>query len=465
MGLATRAVLSFLFAMLSLTVTAATAQPCQRPWTPGWMRVTPGVCEATLSWEPVASATRYTICLGNQSTEIGTTTETTFRLTDPLFRPQMCYVFAVNDCGRSEYPTGALFTPTQGRAPRTTNLVATRDQCDRIVLSFRLEAALESGESLRLWRSPTSSLVDAIAFRQIGPGGPWNLTDTAPLPGFDTWYWVESVSPHCGSSFTGPVMGRVLRLDVPPDALIATDGTLCDGVFLTWSHGTCPARFRVLRGTSAEIGTAVVISPPEGLSFGQFIDTTAQPGVRHWYWVLAFAGPWVGPPGGPVPGERMESGSVLISPRHEWFFPVWQSGTELTAIMTFDFWGAISYQYQWRKNGTPLVDGDRISGANGRYLQIDPMRDEDLGLYDVVVTTACGITTSPALPLRWDSPSTCPPCAADYNQDGGVDGADVEAFYTDWESGAQCADMNLDGAVDGQDVEGFFRSWGFTSCS
>ena len=50
-------------------------------------------------------------------------------------------------------------------------------------------------------------------------------------------------------------------------------------------------------------------------------------------------------------------------------------------------------------------------------------------------------------------------CVGDYNQDGGVDGADIESFFIDWESGEAAADVNQDGGVDGGDVEFFFVRW------
>ncbi|MBS0195760.1 MAG: proprotein convertase P-domain-containing protein [Planctomycetes bacterium] len=53
----------------------------------------------------------------------------------------------------------------------------------------------------------------------------------------------------------------------------------------------------------------------------------------------------------------------------------------------------------------------------------------------------------------------CPACAADYNQDGGVDGADVAAFFPDWENSVGCADVSQDGGIDGADVEVFFSLW------
>jgi hypothetical protein len=49
--------------------------------------------------------------------------------------------------------------------------------------------------------------------------------------------------------------------------------------------------------------------------------------------------------------------------------------------------------------------------------------------------------------------------SADFNQDGGVDGGDIEAFFGAWEIGDFSADFNEDGGVDGADVEVFFAAW------
>jgi len=57
-----------------------------------------------------------------------------------------------------------------------------------------------------------------------------------------------------------------------------------------------------------------------------------------------------------------------------------------------------------------------------------------------------------------------PLCPADYNQDGGIDGADVAAFFADWENGNNAADFNQDGGVDGADVDAFFTAWESGSC-
>jgi hypothetical protein len=55
-------------------------------------------------------------------------------------------------------------------------------------------------------------------------------------------------------------------------------------------------------------------------------------------------------------------------------------------------------------------------------------------------------------------------CPADFNQDGGIDGSDIDAFFMAWEAGDAAADLNRDGGVDGTDVEAFFNKWEAGSC-
>jgi hypothetical protein len=55
-------------------------------------------------------------------------------------------------------------------------------------------------------------------------------------------------------------------------------------------------------------------------------------------------------------------------------------------------------------------------------------------------------------------------CFADFNNDGGIDGGDIEAFFTSWEAGSASADVNQDGGVDGGDIETFFSAWEAGGC-
>jgi hypothetical protein len=57
-----------------------------------------------------------------------------------------------------------------------------------------------------------------------------------------------------------------------------------------------------------------------------------------------------------------------------------------------------------------------------------------------------------------------PYCAADFNQDGGIDGIDVGAFFAAWENNEPIADVNQDGGIDGTDTQFFFSLWEAGGC-
>jgi hypothetical protein len=84
-------------------------------------------------------------------------------------------------------------------------------------------------------------------------------------------------------------------------------------------------------------------------------------------------------------------------------------------------------------------------GINGRLAVLD-FANRYAYVFEVETTPACG------------------PCFADYNQDGGVDGGDIESFFSDWENSAGCSDTNLDGGIDGGDIEAFFSQWEAGGC-
>ncbi len=58
----------------------------------------------------------------------------------------------------------------------------------------------------------------------------------------------------------------------------------------------------------------------------------------------------------------------------------------------------------------------------------------------------------------------CPPCAADYDNNGGVDGGDLAAFFADFETGETCADVDGNGGVDGGDLGYFFTVFEAGGC-
>ena len=74
----------------------------------------------------------------------------------------------------------------------------------------------------------------------------------------------------------------------------------------------------------------------------------------------------------------------------------------------------------------------------------------------LVVTDDRGGTDEDFVVINVLPGSGCPGCAADYDQDGGVTGSDIGAFFADFEQGAPCADVDQDGGVTGGDLAYFF---------
>ncbi len=107
------------------------------------------------------------------------------------------------------------------------------------------------------------------------------------------------------------------------------------------------------------------------------------------------------------------------------------------------------------ENGDASDDGVFISVFNND----DAFLTDDLGYYFMAdLRDATGTNVGQAflyIDLAGGGPS-CPPCAADYDGNGGVDGGDLGAFFADFEAGETCADVDGNGGVDGGDLGFFF---------
>lgn len=146
--------------------------------------------------------------------------------------------------------------------------------------------------------------------------------------------------------------------------------------------------------------------------------------------------------------------------------------TDLQQVMTYDFVrgadnppnnpggnGTVESHLLFDANGSNTVGGNNVNVEIGSgFGQLTLLLHENASF---VTATYAGVSNfsfrGPSLVVfAVPAGSQCASCAADYDQDGGVTGADVEAFFIDFESGAGCADVDLDGGVTGSDVEAFF---------
>ncbi|MEI7656454.1 MAG: hypothetical protein WCK33_00125 [Phycisphaerae bacterium] len=101
------------------------------------------------------------------------------------------------------------------------------------------------------------------------------------------------------------------------------------------------------------------------------------------------------------------------------------------------------------------------------YFAIPPYPDHlkiTIGRFGFGNVASSGIIFWDDISCVQEAPPPSCGCAADYNADGGVDGTDIEAFFTDWQSSSGCSDVNQDGGVDGGDIEAFFLLWEAGGC-
>ncbi len=112
--------------------------------------------------------------------------------------------------------------------------------------------------------------------------------------------------------------------------------------------------------------------------------------------------------------------------------------------------------YVWRVAGSQIATG------------ASPIVSLPLGINTVELTCTDNLneteTDTVVITINGTTPVECPDCPADYNQDGGVTGDDIAAFFLDYELGSGCADTNVDGGITGDDIAAFFIAYESGGC-
>jgi len=110
--------------------------------------------------------------------------------------------------------------------------------------------------------------------------------DTGATPGVTYYYWVKAALSSAGyraSAFSNMTSGY--RTLSPPTGLTATEGTYTSHVALTWNSSSGASHYQVYRSTTGDSGSATPMGTWQtGTAYN---DTTATPGLTHYYWVKA----------------------------------------------------------------------------------------------------------------------------------------------------------------------------------
>ncbi len=222
---------------------------------------------------------------------------------------------------------------------------------------------------------------------------------------------------------------------------------------VVWENGShFPRGLGYLPNTDRfKIGRATAISPDGAYIIGASSSTAAGPeGVEGFMYSMP-SGPMTGL--GPATGGRQTYptavcrhaevivGSLVmpVAPYTQTAF-IWTPAAGLRELRQ-----VLATDYSIDMQGWTLTEATGISGDGS-----------------VIVGNGVG----PHGEEAWLAtlPAAVEPCIADFNNDGGVDGNDVAAFFMAWIESDPSADANKDGGIDGADVEAFFVPWQAGGC-
>ncbi|MBS0196804.1 MAG: hypothetical protein JSR77_08605 [Planctomycetes bacterium] len=326
--------------------------------------------------------------------------------------------------------------------------------CDGVAVSWYYGGTLEPTIVFEVYRRRTDT---GQQFAFIGTARYPNQSfyiDTTVDTGVPYEYHVRACRGTCCHQFTGDpvritpnlVPGVVVYSDLPMD--------YCSGVqFHFWRDSSCEPPIQIYR------------APAEGPGIGELMATSYGP-----YWIdrtAALRTPYrysfrTNGPRGPGAFTTVNVFSDPHGPRTEPLRNPWYVDDVGGSISVYAA-DADEMTYQWRREGVDLADDGHYSGTRTATLAIDSPTASDESLYDVVVTSPCGASVATGTQLVFNLACRLG-CYCDYNMDGGLDGADVEAFFLDWEAGERCADYNEDGGIDGADVEAYITLWERCDC-
>ncbi len=167
---------------------------------------------------------------------------------------------------------------------------------------------------------------------------------------------------------------------------------------------------------------------------------------------------------GTTAGDWVYNSTKSTDPRYGDLSTAQPVGTPVPSA-DWNAWGQFPSPWVFAPNaGNPALMGSTIClfadlQGRGESVYIANMLFSDDILSDAQVASLGGVNPRGIMFLTESAR-----CIADFNEDGGIDGGDVEAFFIAWESGNGPADVNEDGGIDGGDVETFFIAWESGSC-
>ncbi|TFH35471.1 MAG: hypothetical protein E4G99_07215 [Anaerolineales bacterium] len=235
-----------------------------------------------VSWTGVPGATGYQVfrCTGTGTgscgSAIGSPTSSPYK--DTGASAGVDYYYRVKACAGASNCSAFSVYDVGWRTPAAPGNIQASDgtYTDKIHISWN---AVAGATSYNLYRYIADTGIPNLI---ASPSGT-TYDDTAPAPGRDYWYWLETcVGVNCSALSENDGGWRSI---LAPGNVQATDGTHVDKVVISWNAVGVAASSRVYRADS-ESGTKTQIGTPSSASFD---DMTAMPGRTYYYWITSCA--------------------------------------------------------------------------------------------------------------------------------------------------------------------------------
>jgi hypothetical protein len=411
-----------------------------------------GSCLGVLvSWMPAEGAFEYGVfrSVGYIPTSpefVGWTTQLHF--TDYTATYGTVYTYTIvsyNVCGSAGF-IGAFDSGFAGDGTGVLGPVgvsATESRCDGVSVSWLNNGSFSYSVYREVAGMPTTRML-------VGSSTASPFLDESADPGVNYMYSVTGINACGDSSPSAADLGTRSSATTPmPTGLVANPGASCQTVDLSWNPVAGADEYLVLRSEVADFSSGTLMGIT---SVSMFTDPVAGMG-RVYYRVVARGSCGYSDAGDIVTALPFGGIDILSIPTQV----IVNEGEEVVIRIT----DSGAFDYRWYGPSGVLTDGGRFFGTRGAVLFITAAEPGDAGFYHCDLSKPCGILTSPLVELIVN---TVTPCPADFNQDGGVDGSDVDAFFLAWEAGEMAADVNQDGGVDGSDIDTFFIAWENGGC-
>ncbi|MBQ2625524.1 MAG: InlB B-repeat-containing protein [Kiritimatiellae bacterium] len=238
--------------------------------------------DVSISWSAVDWAVGYNIYRStvdnfSQATLLASTTDTAY--VDATALPGTWYYYwIVSVANGGEWMTSASAAGCRKIGVPRNVAASDGTSADWITVTWN---AVEGAVSYRILRATTEFVEDAV---EVGTSAGTSWMDLNAANGVTYNYWVVAV----GASFEGEASASdvgYLRLAVP-EGVTASNGGFADRVKIAWNAVAEASHYRVYRSASASGSKTPVSGWQTALNYS---DTTAEPGVTYWYFVVAAA--------------------------------------------------------------------------------------------------------------------------------------------------------------------------------